>query len=140
GSVNYRLDFGRGGQAGTMKVGAAYRRVWRDATSASYNIRALGLSAEERALEPHEIFGGAYTSGSAERLTLEPNSSGGSYSAREGVAAGYGMVELAATSWLRVIGGARLEQWSLEMDTEPVSRGVVRTTRDNLDVLPSLAL
>src|SRR5690606_21935517 len=32
GSVNYRLDFGRGGQAGTMKVGVAYRRVWRDAT------------------------------------------------------------------------------------------------------------
>lgn len=140
GELNYAHDFGESGQAGRLKVGAAYRRVKRDARSASYNIRALGLSAHERALEPHEIFGGAYTDGAAARLTLEPNSAGGSYNAQEDVAAGYAMLEVSPTSWVRVIGGARLEQWDLSLDSEPVSRGIVRTERSNTDVLPSLAV
>ncbi|HEX6068927.1 MAG TPA: TonB-dependent receptor [Longimicrobiaceae bacterium] len=140
GAVSYSLGLGTGGQVGTLKVGTAYRRVNRDATSSSYNIRALGLSAQERALDPGDIFLGAYTSGSAAKLTLEPNSSGGTYSARDDVAAGFAMLEYAATPWLRLVGGARVENWRLRMDSEPVSRGLVRTSRRNLDVLPSLAL
>ena len=140
GAVNFGFDLGEGGRTGRLKTGIAYRRVDRDATSGSYNIRALGLSTAERAMEPHEIFGGAYTSGSAARLTLEPNSSGGSYSATEEVAAGYGMLELAPASWLRLVGGARVERWNLNLATEPVSRGLVHTSRDEVDILPSLAL
>ena len=140
GSLNYGLDLGEGGQRGTLKLGGAYRRVERDAISSSYNIRALGLGPEERALEPEEIFNGAYTSGSEANLTLEPNSTGGSYFARDNVAAGFAMLEYAAAPWLRVVGGARVERWDLEMESEPTTGGLVRTTRENTDVLPSLAL
>lgn len=140
GAVNYSFDLGEGGQRGRIKAGAALRRVDRDAVSGSYNIRALGLSPAQRALEPHEIFGGEYTSGSTARLTLEPNSSGGSYTATEQVAAGYGMLEIAPVPWLRLVGGARVERWNLEMESEPISRGVVVTERSETDLLPSLAL
>src|SRR5690606_37268321 len=75
GALNYGLDLGEGGQAGTLRLGAAYRRVDRDAVSSSYNIRALGLSAAQRAMDPEDLFQGEYTEGSASNITLEPNSS-----------------------------------------------------------------
>lgn len=139
-AVSYALDLGRGGQAGTLKLGASWRGVERDAVSTSYNIRALGLSPAQRALSPQEIFQGEYTAGSEARLTIEPNASGGSYTARDEVAAGFAMLEYAAAPWLRVVGGARVERWDLEMESEPTIGGLIRTTRQNTDVLPSLAL
>ena len=139
-SLDYAVDLGRGGQRGTISVGGSYRHVERDAVSSSYNIRALGLTAEERALEPVEIYNGGYTSGSEARLTIEPNASGGSYFARDDVAAAYAMLEYAPATWLRVVGGARVERWRLAMESEPTVGGLVRTRRENTDLLPSLAL
>jgi hypothetical protein len=140
GAVNYRLGFDAWGDEGMVKVGAALRDVHRDATSSSYNLRAVGLSAAQRALPPEQIFGGAFTSGAETKIALEPNASGGAYLASDRVSAGYAMMELPVRPWLRLVGGARVENWRLHMSSEPTSRGVVVTARENTDILPSLAL
>jgi hypothetical protein len=140
GALNYTRRFDAAGEEGTVKVGTALRAVHRDASSSSYNLRASGLSAAERALPPEQIFESPLTSGSESRITLEPNSSGGSYAARDRVGAAFAMVDLPAASWLRIVGGARVENWALRLDSEPTSRGRVVTEREKTDILPSLAL
>lgn len=140
GDLAYTLTLGQGDRQSTVKVGGAYRHVHRDATSASYNLRAVGLGPAQRVGTPDELFYGAYTSGSESRIVLEPNSSGGTYSATDEVSAGYAMTDVGLGSRVRLIGGARLEQWRLDMDAEPTSRASLNIERTNHDVLPSLAL
>jgi outer membrane receptor protein involved in Fe transport len=41
---------------------------------------------------------------------------------------------------VKVIGGARMERWSLDMDVQPTSSGLEHITRRQTDVLPSLAV
>lgn len=136
GDLNYELSLGDA----RFKVGGSYRDTQRDANSVSYNLRALGLNAEARAAAPSDLFYGPYTEGDAAKIALEPNSSGGAYNATDKVSAGFGMVELPLGSRIRVIGGARVEKWQLDMSAEPTSRQVVNITRNNTDVLPSLAM
>jgi hypothetical protein len=140
GQLDYALQFGSPEHLSTFKLGGAYRHTHRDADQLSYNLRAIGLAAQERTGTPDQIFDGAYTEGDAAHITLEPNNSGGAYSATDNVAAGYGMVELPLGSRIRLIGGARVEQWKLDMTAAPTSGEPVQITRKNTDVLPSLAL
>jgi hypothetical protein len=140
GTLDYALTLGGDDRPLSLRVGGAYRDVQRDALSLSYNLRALGLSAADRVGTPEQLFDGPYTQGSAERLTLEPNNSGGRYSARDRVSAGYALAEIPVGSRIRIVGGARFERWHLDMDAEPVSSGVVKIARTDDDVLPSLAV
>ena len=138
--AGYTLTLGSSDRMSTIKVGGAYRHTQRDATSASYNLRALGLTPAQRAATPEDLFFGSFTDGASANLTIEPNSSGGSYNADDRVAAGYAMAELPLGTRLRLIGGARVERWNLDMDAEPTSRAVINILRTNADVLPSIAL
>ncbi len=139
-NFDYTLSFGPANRDLKVKVGGAYRRVSRNANSASYNLRALGLGAAQRAATPEDLFYGDLTAGGAANITVEPNSSGGAYSAVDKVSAGYGLVEIPLGERIRVVGGARVERWLLNMDAEPVSRALINITRSNTDVLPSLAI
>jgi hypothetical protein len=138
--LGYTLTVGPSDRLSSLKVGGAYRLTERDASSASYNLRAIGLGAQQRTASPEELFHGSYTEGSAANLTIEPNSSGGAYGATDEVSAVYAMLELPIGSRLRVIGGARAERWELDMTAEPTSRAMITIARANTDVLPSLAL
>jgi hypothetical protein len=138
--LGYTLIVGSSDRQSSFRVGGAYRRTVREATSASYNLRALGLGPEERAASPDDLFYGAFTEGGVSNLTIEPNSSGGAYGAEDQVGAGYVMGEVPLGSSLRLIGGARVERWVLDMTAEPTSRALMRIKRTNNDVLPSLAL
>ncbi|GMV08208.1 MAG: outer membrane protein [Gemmatimonadota bacterium] len=140
GTLDYGLTLGSTEQPFTIRVGGAYRDVSRDASSVSYNIRAVGLSPAARAATPEELFAGAYTEGASRHVTLEPNNSGGTYSASDVVSAGYALAEIPVGSRLRIVGGARVERWELDMDAEPVARGVINIQRTNTDLLPSLAV
>jgi TonB-dependent receptor len=140
GNLDYALSLGTGDSPLSVRLGGAYRQVNRDANSVSYNVRALGLSAADRAATPQEIFEGPFTEGSTSKVTLEPNNSGGVYTAKDQVSAGYALAEIPLGSRVRLIGGARLERWRLDMDAEPVAKGNVNIQRTNTDVLPSLAL
>ncbi|MEZ4585162.1 MAG: TonB-dependent receptor [Gemmatimonadales bacterium] len=140
GTLAYTLTVGPQSQPTTIQVGGAYRRTTRDAQTASYNLRAIGLDATQRAATPDELFYGPYTEGNQARITLEPNTAGGTYNALDKVTAGYALAEIPLSSSLRVVGGARVERWDLAMEAVPVSGALVDIGRQNTDVLYSLAL
>jgi TonB-dependent receptor len=138
--MDYALSFGPSERQTTIKVGGAWRQVKRDAHTASYNLRALGLDAAQRAAAPEHLIDGAVPAGDNAKLTLEPNLRGGTYNATDDVTAGFAMAEIPLGSKLRLIGGARVERWNLDMDAQPTSRALINIRRTNTDVLPSIAL
>lgn len=140
GNLSYSLSLGPAERSTILKFGGDYRRTNRDATTASYNLRANGLTAAQRSGTPEQIFYGVYTDADSNRIVLEPNTAGGAYSAKDQVASGFGMMEVPLGTRIRVVGGARVEQWHLDMVAQPVSVGLVRIRRRNTDILPSLAI
>jgi outer membrane receptor protein involved in Fe transport len=138
GRANYRLMLGSGAAPAVVKVGGAYRAVDRTADSRAFDITNRGLGEADRSRPPEEIFAGAAAMDS--RLSLFINANGGRYDAKDRLAAGYAQVELPITGRLRMIGGARIEQWNLDLNTLDPQGQVSTTTRDNTDILPSIAL
>jgi outer membrane receptor protein involved in Fe transport len=138
GQGNYRLLIGSSASPVVVKVGGAYRRVTRDADSRAFDITNRGLSEADRQVTPEQIFAGPYAQDS--RLSLFINANGGRYDARDRLSAGYGLVEIPLDSRLRVIAGARVEHWQLDLSTLSPQGTPSATSRNNTDVLPSLAL
>jgi outer membrane receptor protein involved in Fe transport len=138
GQGNYRLFLGSSANPAIVKVGGAYRAVDRDVDSRAFDVTNRGLSPVDRQAPPEQIFAGPYAQDS--RLALFVNANGGRYDARDRLVAGYGQVELQLASRLRLIGGARVEHWMLELNTLSPQGLASTTDRDNTDVLPSLAL
>lgn len=140
GDLGYALTLGAFERPATLSLGGAWRLTERDANSASYNLRAVGLDAAARAATPDELFYGEYTEGDATGIVLEPNSAGGFYAARDEVTAAYAMAEVPLGDRLRLVGGARVERWNLDMEVEPTSADLLEIGRTSTDVLPSIAL
>lgn len=140
GQGNLTLPFGPSSAEAQVKLGGAYRFTHRTADASAYDIRATGLTPAQRALTPEEIFDGRYTRQGDSLLTIDPNTQGGFYEARDHVAAGYLMGEWLFGGRVKVIGGARMERWSLDMDVQPTSDRLQHITRRATDVLPSLAV
>ena len=138
GSGNYRILLGSSGNPASVKVGAAYRTVDREVDSRAFDITNRGLSEADRQVSPEQIFAGPYAQDS--RLSLFINANGGRYDARDRLSAGYAQVELPVSSRLRLIGGARLERWELDLSTLNPQGAASSTSRINTDLLPSLAL
>ena len=134
------FSVGPASREGRIKIGGAYRHTHRDADAASYNLRSLRLSPAQRALPPEELFDGRYTQGSDSLLTVERNTAGGFYQATDRVAAGFLMGEWLFGERVKVIGGARVERWMLDLDAEPTTGGLVNVERKKTDVLPALAV
>jgi TonB-dependent receptor len=67
-------------------------------------------------------------------------SAGGSYEARDDVAAGFAMAEYPLGERVRVIGGARLEHASIRVLTQQTAGADTTASLVNTDVLPSLAV
>jgi outer membrane receptor protein involved in Fe transport len=135
---NYRLTLGSPTSPVVVKVGGAYRRVTREADSRAFDITNRGLSEADRQVTPEQIFAGPYAQDS--RLSLFINANGGRYDARDRLGAGYGLVELPLGGRLRLIGGARVEHWMLDLTTLSPQGIPSATSRNNTDVLPSLGL
>ncbi len=138
GAANYRLILGSTSSPAMIKTGAAFRAVDRDVDSRAFDITNRALSLADRQVVPEQIFAGPYAQDS--RLSLFINANGGRYDARDRLAAGYALVELPVTSRLRLIGGARLERWTLDLNTLSPQGEPSATSRENTDILPSLAL
>jgi outer membrane receptor protein involved in Fe transport len=136
--ANYRLFLGASGNPITLKVGGAYRAVDREADSQPFDITNRGLSPADRQLAPEQIFAGPFAEDG--RLNLSINPFGGRYDARDRLSAGYGQVEMPLSGRLRLIGGARLEHWELDLRTLNQQGVPASVTRNDTDVLPSLSL
>ena len=135
---NYRLILGGTANPAMIKVGGAFRAVDRDVDSRAFDITNRALSPTDRQVTPEQIFAGPYAQDS--RLSLFINANGGRYDARDRLRAGYALVEVPLSSRLRLIGGARVESWTLDLHTLSPQGDPSATSRDNTDVLPSLAL
>jgi TonB-dependent receptor len=135
---NYRLFLGSSSNPITVKLGGAYRAVDREADSRPFDITNRSLSPADRQLPPEQIFAGSFAQDS--RLNLFLNPFGGQYDARDRLTAGYAQVEMPLTDRLRAIGGARLEHWTLDLNTRQPQGQPESVSRDNTDLLPALSL
>ena len=140
GDVAYALKLGAPEKAVTVKVGGAHRETERDADSRFYNILASTLSRSQREGTPEEIFDGRYARGEDESLLLTASTAGGTYAADERVTAGFAMADFPVAGRIRLIGGARLERWTLVLDARPVIGDRFSDEFQNTDLLPSLTL
>jgi TonB-dependent receptor len=138
--VAYALKLGAPEHAVTLKVGGAHRATERDADSRFYNILGAALSHSQREGSPEEIFDGRYAQGEDEHLTLTSSTAGGAYAADEGVTAGFAMADVPLGGMIRVIGGARVERWTLGLEARPVIGEQFSGDFAKTDVLPSLTV
>jgi outer membrane receptor protein involved in Fe transport len=136
-NARYKLGFGSDQQS-SIKIGGLIRSTDRDADTRAYSISAAGLSNSIRELAPEEIFDGRFASQNI--FDIAPLAQGGSYTARDHLGAGFAMAELALSSRLRLVGGARYEADHLEVDAFSTLGSPVLTHKVWNDVLPSLAL
>ncbi|MEZ0334429.1 MAG: TonB-dependent receptor [Gemmatimonadales bacterium] len=138
GRGNYRLLLGSANRPTVVKVEGLYRGVDRTADSRAFDITNRGLGESDRQRPPEEIFAGPAAEDS--RLSLFINANGGRYDVTDRLAAGYAQVELPLGNRLQLIGGARIEQWDLDLNTLDPQGTPSSTTRNDTDILPALAL
>jgi len=136
-SGSYQLTFGSGSQS-SIRIGGLVRSTDRDADTRAYAISANGISNAVRELPPEEIFDGRFSNGKI--FDIGPLAQGGSYTARDRLAAGFAMTELALTDRLRLIGGARYERDHLDVNAISTLGSPVLTQKRWNDLLPSLSL
>ncbi len=140
-ALDWTLGFGNPASNALLKVGGAYRHVTRDVENRIYSIRGGALSPSDLELAPELIFDGRFALDTSTLLTPVNNTQTGFYSARDGLAAGYAMMEVPIGDRVRLVGGARLEQWSLHLEQSLLNSSDPQTPdRRDTDVLPSLAL
>ncbi|MGE0160540.1 MAG: TonB-dependent receptor [Gemmatimonadales bacterium] len=138
-STSYTLTFGPSSAQSRFKIGGLGRATLRDATNFAYAISGT-LDRAGRELTPEEIFDGRFATDTSHVFRVTPVSQGGSYSAEEGIAAGYVMVDYALSPSLRAIAGARLEYSDVAVDAQGTLGNPVTTSPTYTDLLPSLGL
>lgn len=137
---SYKVRFGGPSLPAQVKVGGLYRYTDRNAEGQSFDLVNAGLTYQDRALEPGEIFGGRFYGANNLGIRLAPNIFGTTYTATENLAAGFAMVEYPLTSRLNLVGGARVEWAQIEVDALDVVGQTVTGDLNNTDILPALAL
>ena len=138
-SADYTFRFGGANSEHVLKVGGLGRYTHRDADNPAYGILANSLPREERERPAEEIFDGRFADAGSTVYRVVPLSQGGTYRATDWLGAGYAMLDYQLGSRLRVIGGARLEYSSLDVDVQETFGRPVSVTKQYTDVLPSLA-
>ncbi|MEP6763307.1 MAG: TonB-dependent receptor [Gemmatimonadaceae bacterium] len=136
-SLNYSKSFGETA-AWKLKIGSQLRSTDRDATSQAFYFSSNAATADELRQAPELIFPmlAARTNG----VTLNVDPTAGTYTAHDQVFATYAMLQVPLASRLELVGGARLENWKLNLNTRQYTGDQFDSTYKNNDVLPSLAL
>ena len=135
---NYRLQLGSPDRPTSLKAGVAYRTTDRDADTRAYDLVNILLGDSARSAPPEEVF--SEPNVDAGSFLLNANANGGRYTAAERITAGYAQVEVPISRRLELIGGARIEDWKLDVETRTTQGEVVPARPRNTDVLPALAL
>jgi hypothetical protein len=137
GALDWSVPFGlwRSGDA-TLRIGGLYKQKRRAFTAGLSGFR---LSTEAPAwvaeLEPEQAFTPEIL---GDYILFESSAGfGQSYDADDDVAAGYGMLDAPLLSWLRLVGGARLEDWNFDLYPEgrDIAADSVVARRRNRDLL-----
>ncbi|HEU5305504.1 MAG TPA: TonB-dependent receptor, partial [Gemmatimonadales bacterium] len=133
-----RRVFGSLSRPVTVKIGGAFRDVNRDADTRAYDINNRTLSQAELTAAPETIFDGTYAEQG--RLFMFANANAGRYQADDRIIAGFVQTEIPLSNRLWLVGGARVENWRLNVDTRAVSGAVIPARPRKTDILPALAL
>lgn len=135
---NYRLTLGNFDLPTQVKVGGVFRSTNRDSDTRAYDIYNRTLSQQQLQAAPEDVF--SQTNLTNDAFILNANANAGRYTADEKIGAGYAMIDIPLGSRLRVVAGARVERWQLDVNSVTTTGIVVPARPRNTDVLPSLAL
>jgi TonB-dependent receptor len=136
--VSWQVPFGVWSDLrASLKVGAAYRGRDRDFAARRFNWRFIGGVVEniDEALTDTTILG--QVDGPGTFALSEFRQPGDRYKVDDRRYAGYGMLELPFSSWLRGIVGARVEDYDLTLVSQDT---LVLADQQQTDILPSLNL
>jgi outer membrane receptor protein involved in Fe transport len=136
--LDYRLNIGPVEHAWQFKFGSLLRETRRTASLDPFFFTSPNATEQELTMAPEQLF--PVLTSAANRVTVERDPDAGRYTARDRVLAGYGMTELPIGERLRLIAGARVEQWRLQLGTMQHTGQRFDSTYTNTDVLPSVAL
>jgi len=139
--TGYAFSFGETrGNPSRLRVGASIRSTERDTWSQGFRMQAFFWSPDDPRWQasPEEFFDGRYAGAGDDNFLLSRELSGGSYQAEDRLSAAYAMAEMNVTDRIRLIGGARFEQYRLEVDSENQLGQPARTDRSYSDLLPAL--
>jgi outer membrane receptor protein involved in Fe transport len=136
--ISWQVPFGVWSDlSASLKVGGAYRYRDRDFAARRFNWRFIGGIVDniDAALTDTTILG--QVDGPGTFALSEFRQPGDRYKVDDRRYAGYGMLELPLTPWLRGIVGARVEDYSLELVSQDT---LVLAEQKQTDVLPSVNL
>lgn len=132
------LNLGRSERPVQAKIGGALRLTDRTSDTRAYQHRNLGLTDSARAQVPELVFTDANAYNSAFFLSADANQ--GRYTASDLIGAGFVQVEVPLSARVRVLAGARIERWDLDMDVTHVSGTTAPVSRRHTDILPALGV
>lgn len=137
GQADWSIPFSlRGPQDGLFKLGGSYRRKDRTFGAAGYEMRVGSAIATDLLTRPPEELLAPENLGPG-LISYQPAPILVPYDAREEVKAGYLMSDFEILPSVRIVGGARVEQWTANL-TE--ANDSVAVTRNNRDILWSANL
>ena len=139
-ALNYKWTIGEGAEAPSIKVGGLYRETTRDAFNRQFSILSSRVPDADRARRAEELFDGRFSTGDADVFSIYNVAADGEYEAGERLSAGYLMTELPVAGRFRFIGGARVEQADIEVNTALANGGRFVSRLNNTDILPALIL
>ncbi len=129
------------GDGSLVKVGALLKNRFRsfDGNLFTTNLDGVAVTEPWLRLPPEQVFSPELLGGSLLRLRRD-GARTLPYEAQDNIRAYYAMLDVPIRSWIRLVGGVRREDWSLDIynlrkDTLPPA-----TTRRNSDLLPSANL
>jgi TonB dependent receptor/Carboxypeptidase regulatory-like domain/TonB-dependent Receptor Plug Domain len=140
GSLNYRLSLGSLNQPTWIKLGVMGRAVDRDADNLIYNLTSTSLTEAERRASAEDIFSGFYADEGRLRLARGRD---GRYTAEDRLIAGYLQSDIPLTSRIRILGGARVEQSQIDVNTfviQGAGEVLVPANLETTDLLPALGV
>ena len=144
GQVNWSTLRSIGGRALQVKVGAAFVDRQRDFQSRRFRLVPLRLTGLDLTAAPEALFTPQNISPSRFELKEETRTTD-FYDARQQIAAGYGMADVALTTRARLIAGLRVEDFQQEVNTRDLfslsfDPEVIQARLDETNLFPSVNL
>ncbi len=141
GSAKYAMTFGtHPGNPTRVTVGGVRRSTERDAFSQGFRIQSFSWAPSDPRwqMDPEDFFDGRFSGPADSIFILAPELAGGTYRAEDRLTAGFLMAEVNLSDRIRLIGGARVERYSIEVHAENNLAQPSVVEQDYTDVLPAL--
>lgn len=141
-SARYEFSFGENrGNPHRIRVGGALRATDRDTRSQGFRIQSFDWAPNDPRWQapPEEFFDGRNAGPGDAVFLLSRELSGGRYSASDELSAAFAMAEVNVLERLRLIGGARVERYTLTVNAENQLGQPSVVERDYTDLLPALS-